>query len=133
MLCDRSWTNWFFFSSLLLVVLSATVSSAANWAPIDPAELQMKDLPEQPGVPVFVLRRQVVDDDSVGYEAVYVRIKVLTEAGRKYGDIEIPYWRDVLDISDIMPGPFTPTVPLWSLRGQQFGIRLFPLPVTNDQ
>jgi hypothetical protein len=50
----------------------------------------MKDLPEQPGVPAFVLLRQVVDDDSVGYEAVYVRIKVLTEAGRKYGDIEIP-------------------------------------------
>ncbi len=65
---------------------------ATDWAAIDPAELQMKDLPEQPGAPAFVLFRQETDDDLKHAHYVYVRIKVLNEAGRKYGDVQVPYF-----------------------------------------
>lgn len=61
-------------------------------APIDPAELQMKDLPEQPGAPACVLYHEEIDDDLRRSHFVYTRIKVLTEAGRKYADVQIPYF-----------------------------------------
>ena len=40
-----------------------------------------------------MLLRQETDDDALHYHSVYVRIKVLTEAGRKYADVELPYNR----------------------------------------
>ena len=79
----------------LLVILAVSVLPrlhATDWAAIDPAELQMKDLPEQPGTPAFVLFREETDDDLKHAHYVYVRIKVLNEAGRKYGDVQVPYF-----------------------------------------
>ncbi len=79
----------------LLVILAISALPrlhATDWAAIDPAELQMKDLPEQPGAPAFVLFRQETDDDLKHAHYVYVRIKVLNEAGRKYGDVQVPYF-----------------------------------------
>jgi hypothetical protein len=54
----------------------------------------MKDLPEQPGAPACILFHDQIDDDQNGSHTVYMRIKVLNEAGRKYADVEIPYPRD---------------------------------------
>ena len=91
------------FSSILvlLLFLSPLVAVAADWQPINPAELQMKDLPEQPGAPAFVLYHEENTDDEHRYLYYYMRIKVLTEAGRKYADVQIPYYSDELTISDV--------------------------------
>lgn len=92
------------FLALCLVFGVPRFIHAADFAAIDPAELQMKDLPEQPGAAAFVLSRDEVDDDTRHSHYVYARIKVLNEAGRKYGDVEIPYfiYKDVeLGITDV--------------------------------
>jgi hypothetical protein len=53
-------------------------------------------VPEAPGAPAVILYREVDRDDNArtGNEQNYLRIKILTEEGRKYGDVEIPYFRE---------------------------------------
>ncbi len=75
--------------------------AGSDWAPVDPAELQMKDLPEQPGAPAFVLFHEEIDDDHMHFHSEYMRIKVLNEAGRKYADVQIPYYRGTFNVSDV--------------------------------
>jgi hypothetical protein len=70
--------------------------SGDEWQPITPEELKMTSLPEAPGAPAVILYRQVDRDDNArtGSEYNYIRIKVLTEEGRKRADVEIPYIRE---------------------------------------
>lgn len=53
----------------------------------------MTDLPQQKGAPAVVLLREEVANDPLNYYSVYMRIKILSEAGRHYADVEIPYSR----------------------------------------
>src|SRR5579872_7406702 len=82
------------------VVLSAwcpptakAVSSATSFRDIDPVELKMTSEPAAPGASAIILYPEVYRDDSghTPHEDDYYRIKILTEEGRKYGDIEIPF------------------------------------------
>jgi len=75
----------------VLLVCFTRLLNAVDWPAIDPAELQMKDSPEKPGAPAVVLFREVIVDHEKGHDSTYVRVKVLTEAGRKYADVQIPY------------------------------------------
>ena len=73
----------------------------ADWPPIDPADLAMKDVKEQPGAAAVILLREENDDDPLHFHSTYERIKILTEAGRKYADIELPYDRHGFRIDSI--------------------------------
>ncbi len=89
-------------SSLLQVALFGVVSSycaAVGFQPVSPEELKMTSEPQAPGAPAIVLYRQVDRDDNgnTGHEDNYVRIKILTEEGRKYADVEIPFFRESED------------------------------------
>ncbi|HKI11790.1 MAG TPA: DUF3857 domain-containing protein [Candidatus Acidoferrum sp.] len=95
-------------SSLLILLLSTLISAAARagdeWQPIDPAELRMTSEPLAPGAPAIYLYRQVDRNDSgrtTHTEFNYVRIKILTEEGRKYANVEIPYSKAVTGIGGI--------------------------------
>ena len=59
--------------------------SGDEWQPISQEELKMTSLPEAPGAPAVYLYRQVDRNDSnrASTEYNYVRIKILTEEGRK--------------------------------------------------
>ena len=81
-----------YFLAVLLVLAVVRLLHGADFAPINPAELQMTDLPEQPGAPACVLYHEEIDDDLKHSHYIYGRIKVLNEAGRKYGDVQIPYF-----------------------------------------
>ena len=71
---------------------SPQVSAAVGFQPVSPEELKMTQEPLAPGAPAIILFRQVDRDDrgETAHEDNYFRIKILTEEGRKYGDIEIP-------------------------------------------
>jgi hypothetical protein len=74
------------------VALGSLASAhAESWLPITPEELQMKSEPNAPAAAAIYLYRQIDRDDSAPVEIVYERIKVLTDEGRQYGNIEIPY------------------------------------------
>ena len=65
---------------------------ADEWKPIPPDELRMTGLPEAPGAPAVILYREVNRDDGrTPHEDAYYRIKIFTEEGRKYANVEIPY------------------------------------------
>ena len=108
---------------ILLPCMFLCVSSAvaaADWAPITDAEKAMKSNPLDPGSGAIVLfkRGQIfVEERTAGFWTTrivtYVRIKVLTEAGREAGNrsIEQPKWvrfskvegRTILPSGEIVP------------------------------
>jgi len=63
----------------------------------------MTSEPLAPGAPAIILYRQVDRDDNVHtpHEDNFIRIKILTEEGRKYADLEIPFVRGEYDISGV--------------------------------
>ncbi|HYI10441.1 MAG TPA: DUF3857 domain-containing protein [Thermoanaerobaculia bacterium] len=56
-----------------------------------PEELAMKSVPDAPGAEAVMLDWVRVDEDPSSYSAEYHRIKVLTDEGKKHGDVEIVY------------------------------------------
>ncbi len=65
----------------------------ADWPPITPDQLSLTSVAQHPGAPAVILSREERDDDVQHYHSVYVRLKILTEAGRRYADVELPYNR----------------------------------------
>ena len=80
----------------LLAVLSflcQTPAHSEDWLPLTPEELQLTREPKAPGAAAIYLYRQVDRDDTNSEVHVYTRLKILTEEGRKYADVEIPVWK----------------------------------------
>ena len=64
----------------------------------------MTSEPKAPGAPAIILYRQMDRDDSdsrVPHEYNYVREKIFTEEGRKYADVEIPFFKENENIHNI--------------------------------
>src|SRR5580658_7095520 len=86
-------------SSIFLFILISAIyhpmpaHASQGFQPVSPDELKMTSEPLAPGAPAIILYRQVDRDDNThtGHEDDYYRIKILTEEGRKYADIEIPF------------------------------------------
>ena len=115
----------FFFASFLVLLATSyqmRTATADEWQPISPAELQMTSVPEAPGAPAVILYRQVDrDDDSrTGNEYNYVRIKILTDEGRKYGDVEIPYFKGQGTIHGLKARTIRPDGTIAKFEGKAF-------------
>jgi hypothetical protein len=95
--------------------------SGEDWLPISPEELKMNSVPEAPGAPAVYLYRQVDRDDSRnGHEYNYVRIKILTEEGRKYGDVEIPFFKGEGNVFGIKAHTIRPDGSIANFEGKAF-------------
>lgn len=77
------------------------VSVADDWLPIDPADLALKDNPKNPGADAMMLYRERKVNEPKAYSREYTRMKIFTKEGAKYGNIEIPYEKDVDSIIGI--------------------------------
>jgi hypothetical protein len=77
-----------------------TVRAGVGFQPISPEELKMTSEPLAPGAPAIILYRQVDRDDNgrTSHEDNYLRIKILTEEGRKQADVEIPFLKGQNDV-----------------------------------
>jgi len=75
----------------VLLLLALTMPARAEWQPTTPEELKMTSEPKAPKASAIYLYRQVDRDDDASTETNYLRIKVLTDEGRTYGNVEIPY------------------------------------------
>jgi Transglutaminase-like superfamily. len=86
----------------LFLFLLAMQALAADWPTVSPEELSMTSIKEQPGAPAVILLREETDDDVNSAHMVYERIKILTDAGRRYADVELAYngrWFNIEGIS----------------------------------
>lgn len=88
--------------------LSPRFATAEDFLPVSPDELHMTSEPEAPGASAVYLFRQVDRDDSLYLEHIYVRIKVLTEAGLKYANAEIPFTKGSESIRNIQARTIRP-------------------------
>ncbi len=74
-----------------------------GFQPVSPDELKMTSEPLAPGAPAIILYRQVDRDDNIHtpHQDYYFRVKILTEEGRKYADVEIPFFKASQDVVNI--------------------------------
>jgi hypothetical protein len=116
--------------SLALALLALIyVEAPSAWAfqrpgfqPISPDELKMTSDPLAPGAPAIILYRQIDRDDNgrTSHEDNYFRIKILTEEGRKYADIEIPFFKESSNIVNIRARTISPDGGVTNFDGKVF-------------
>ena len=79
-------------AALLSFALALPVR-AEDWQPVSTDDMQMKREAKAPKAAAIYLYRQVDRDDADSTEEIYSRIKILTDEGRKYANVEIPYFQ----------------------------------------
>jgi hypothetical protein len=85
---------------LLLGFCCQAAGQTDDWLPVTPQDLQWKDASGDSGVTAVQLYYLERIDDTNKSEFYYHRIKVLTEAGRKYANVEIPVYPET-SVSDL--------------------------------
>jgi hypothetical protein len=113
----------FVVASFLIGLFGVTSRlQAIDFQPPSPEELKMTSEPKAPGAPAIILFREVDRDDneSSTHEDEYVRIKILNEEGRKYADVEIPYWKGQLKITKFHARTIKPDGTIVNFDGKPF-------------
>ena len=77
------------FASML--ALSSQSARADQWTTPTPEELSMTSQPEVPGAAAVYLDREEITQDKNHAFSIYVRLKVLTESGKQYANVELGY------------------------------------------
>jgi hypothetical protein len=92
----RAWLGITVFVVCSLFIGPQCALARIEFQPISPDEVKMTAEPQAPGAPAIILYRQVDRDDrgNTAHEDDYYRIKILTEQGRKYADVEIPFFKE---------------------------------------
>ncbi len=95
--------------------------SGQEFRPVSPDELKMTSEPLAPGAPAIILQRRVDrDDNDRSHEYNYLRIKILTEEGRKYADVEIPFFKGAADIHGIVARTIRPDGSVTNFDGKVY-------------
>ena len=84
--------HYFVAVSFVFLAISVT-ASGEDWPAITPEEQALKEVTQQPGAPAVILDREETYDDRQQAHTIviYVRTKVLTEAGRDLANVRVPY------------------------------------------
>jgi hypothetical protein len=120
--------------SILNLSLCISAYAGIQFQPVSPEELKMTSEPRAPGAPAIILYREVRRDDcgitcnsevvstfSVDrFEHQYMRIKILTEAGRSYGTVEIRLSRDMGTVDEVKARTIQPDGSIVDFNGQIF-------------
>src|SRR5262249_42766506 len=114
---------------LIVMVAAAVLALPAcaqkeDWLPVTPAELQLKQVANDSGAPAIEVYYGNYIDDSVGYEFVYHRIKVLAESGKSYADVEIIGAVDA-DIANLKARTIHPDGSIVEFTGKPFNKTVF--------
>jgi|SRR5690348_17066394 len=102
----------------LCVLLPRGTSAADEWLPVNPADLALKDNPASPGSHAMILYREEYTNSSEAFYTEYMRIKVFTEEGKKYGDVEIPFLKGVSDVKDVRGRTIRPDGSIVNFEGK---------------
>jgi len=99
-----------------------TARAGIAFQPVPPDEIKMTSEPLAPGAPAIILYRQVDRDDNghTSHEDNYIRIKILTEDGRKYANVEIPFSKGSQNIVGVRARTVNPDGSTADFGGQVF-------------
>jgi hypothetical protein len=79
--------------ALLGTGLTCLPALADQWTAPTPEELHMTSQPEVPGAAAVYLFREETTEDSLHMWSHYVRLKVLSDEGKKYGDVTVHFMK----------------------------------------
>ena len=108
---------------LAVLVLAAREAKAGiGFQPVSQEELKMTGEPLAPGAPAIILFREVDRDDNgrTSHEDNYVRVKILTEEGRKHADVEIPFEKGRNDVGNVHARSIRPDGTIANFEGKVF-------------
>jgi hypothetical protein len=123
---------------MIAVFFSTHAYAGVQFQPVSQEELKMTSEPLAPGAPAIILYREVYRDDygrtghggavfitspgriATRYEENYFRIKILTEAGVRFGNVEIPLPRGVGTVDNINARTIKPDGSIVNFNGQIF-------------
>ena len=113
---------WVVVGVLVSLLAAPQAKAGVGFQPVSADELGLKSEPLAPGASAIILYRQVDRDDNVHtpHEDNYIRMKILTEEGRKYGDVEIPFDKANEDVTGIRARTILPDGSIKDFGGQVF-------------
>lgn len=82
-------------AGVIAMCLSAACVASDQWTAPTQEELKMTEQKEVPGAPAVYLFREETSEDALNMWSVYVRLKVLTDAGKEFGNVRLQTRQDV--------------------------------------
>jgi hypothetical protein len=110
---------------LLSLFVTATAfsrneSTSAEFRDPTPAEKAMTSVDFAPGASAVILNWHQLVDDKNSFRTDYFRIKILTEEGKKYGDVEVPHLALLSDVNHIKARTVRPDGSIAAFDGKTF-------------
>ena len=99
----RNWKIHFLIATVLACAAARPLHAQdqSGWPAIPAEDLALKDNAAKAGSSAMIwLKKETRDDVKRTWETFY-RIKIFTENGRDYGDIQIPYVPKAVEVSEI--------------------------------
>ncbi len=114
--------KWVIVGLAVGMLTALDAGAAIGFQPVSPEELKMTREPQAPGAAAIILYRQVDRDDNghTSHEDNYRRIKILTEEGRKYANVEIAFVKKSQDVVSIRARTIRPDGSIADYGGQVF-------------
>jgi hypothetical protein len=105
--------------SLLFLVSFCRAYAFDDWQPINPDELKMTADAAHQG-DAIILYHEETADDMTRHRYVYKRLKVLTEKGKDWASVEIPYDAKYVGVTDIRARAIAPDGTITPFTGKAF-------------
>jgi len=109
-------------AALLLggVCLSRAALGGDDWLPVAPEDLASKDDAASPGADAMILYRQTEILTSESAIDNYIRIKIFTQDGVKYGDVQINFQKGFAEIQNLRARTIRPNGEVINWDGKAF-------------
>ena len=115
-------SKWVLLGLALWMLAAQEAKAGVGFQPVSSDELKLTSEPQAPGAPAIILYRQVDRDDNghTSHEDNYFRIKILTEEGRKYANVEIPFFKGSQNVVGVRARTIRPDGSIADFGGQVF-------------
>jgi hypothetical protein len=114
--------KWLVAGLAICIMAGREAKAGIGFQPVSMDELKLQTEPMSPGAPAIILYRQVDRDDNArtSHENNYVRIKIFTEEGRKYANVELPFLKGRQNVVDLRARTIRPDGSTVEFAGKAF-------------
>lgn len=109
--------------AFLLLATASPLLAFDDWLPITQEDRNVTAESEK-GISAVILYHEETANDKTRHRFVYKRVKVLTEKGKAYANVEIPYDATYVGISDIRARTIAPDGTITPFTGKAFDTKI---------